>query len=440
MTPPALLHTALVEDDDALRHATSQALTLEGVEVVAFPNAQAALNALSRDYPGAVISDVRMPGMDGLEFFDRLRAIDPELPVILTTGHGDIAMAVDAMKNGAADFLAKPYSSTDLIRAVRRAADRRALALENRRLQDELGRRRQSAILGSSDAARKLRSVIDAVAKSEIDIVLAGDPGTGKSFAARLVHDLGPRRNRPFVTIDADILAREDAELLLFGREPGAGLSRSGLVERASSGTLFLDGIEIASGAVRTRLLALLEKRTVLPLGGDRPRQLNLRIIVARHNREPGDVPDPVLDTLEHRIGAVRIDLPPLAARREDIAELFRHFVAHHALDLEQEPREIGEAQWRYIQAHQWPGNLHELSGYARQFVLGLADVRSLLAPSADQRSLQQIVADFERTVLEDALQQCRGDIVRLQEMLQTPRKTIYDKLAKYDLKPARYR
>lgn len=440
MTATVPLNVALVEDDDALRHATSQALALEGADVIAFANAPAALAALSRDYGGVVVTDVRMPGMDGLEFFAKLREIDPALPVILTTGHGDIAMAVDAIKNGAADFLTKPYSSADLIRAVHRAADRRALSLENRRLHEELGRRRQSAILGASDAARKLRSVIDAVARSEIDIVLAGEPGTGKSFAARLLHDLGPRAGKAFVTIDGDILAREDAELLLFGRDPSAGLSRSGLFERANGGTLFLDGIETAGETLRTRLLALLEKRTVLPLGADRPRQLNLRIIVARRHRGPGDVADPVLDSLEHRMGAVRIDLPPLAARREDIPALFRHFVAQHALELGQEPREIREAQWRYIQAHDWPGNLHELNGYARQFLLGLADVGSHGAPPPGQRTLQQVVADFERTLLEDALRQCRGDIARLQDMLQTPRKTLYDKLAKYDLKPAHFR
>jgi two-component system, NtrC family, C4-dicarboxylate transport response regulator DctD len=443
MSAAVPLQVALVEDDAALRDATTQALTLEGVEVTSFPDARAALGWLTPEFAGVVVSDVRMPGIDGLAFFARLRAIDPELPVILTTGHGDIAMAVEAMKNGAADFLTKPYSSANLIRAVRMSGERRALALENRRLRAELGRSAESAMPGSSPAAQKLRSVIEGVARSEIDVVLVGEAGTGKSHAARLIHDLSPRRSRPFVTIDAGILAHEDADLLLFGRDPGAGLSRTGLVERANGGTLFIDGIDAASGPLRTRLLVLLDQRSVLPQGADRPRPLNLRLIAARL---PGEINGAgggrasADEAIEHRMGAIRIELPPLSARREDIAELFRHFVAHHARVQGGEPPAIGEPQWRHIQAHDWPGNLHELSTYARAFVLGLEQASAPSAPTDGHRSLQQIMADFERTVLEDALRQCGGDMGRLQALLQTPRKTIYDKLARYQLRPGDFR
>ena len=435
---PLPLQVALVEDDAALRDATMQALGLEGAEVVAFPDARAALGWLTADYPGVVVSDVRMPGMDGIAFFAALREIDADLPVILTTGHGDIAMAVEAMKNGAADFLTKPYSSADLIRAVRAASERRALALENRRLREEAGRSAGTAIPGSSPAAVRLRSVIEGVARSEIDVVLTGPPGTGKSHAAQAIHDLSPRRSRPFVTVDAGILAHEDAELLLFGRDPAAGLSRTGLVERANGGTLFIDEIEVVGSTLSARLLSLVEKRSVLPIGADRARRLNIRIIIARlaDSTDAG-----ARDPLWHRLGAVQIAFPPLAERREDVPELFRLFVARHARALDLEAPAIGEAQWRHVLSHDWPGNLHELAGYARAFVLGLAEGEGPgLEALAGQRPLQQIVAEFERTVLEDALRQCRGDIPQLQAMLQTPRKTLYDKLAKYDLKPARFR
>lgn len=445
--PVPLLHVALVEDDPPLRDATMQALGLEGVEVTPFPDARSALGWLTPDYPGVVVSDVRMPGMDGIAFFAALRGIDPDLPVILVTGHGDIAMAVEAMKNGAADFLTKPYASADLIRAVRAAATRRALALENRALREEAGRGARGAIPGTSPAAERLRSVIEGVARSEIDVVLSGPHGTGKSHAARLIHDLGPRRARPFVAVDAGVLAHEDAELLLFGRDPGprsagdgagggGGLSRTGLVERANGGTLFLDDIAAADPVLRARLLALVETRQVFPIGAAQPRRLNLRIIIARlGDAEEADARDP----LWHRLGAVQIAFPPLAQRREDVAEIFRLFVTRHAGALEIVPPAISEAQWRHVQSHDWPGNLHELSGYARAFVLGL-DEAAPAASLAGERSLAQIVADFECTVLEDALRRCRGDVAELQAMLRTPRKTIYDKLAKYDLKPARFR
>lgn len=438
IAPP--LHVALVEDDPPLRDAMLQALSLEGAEVVAFPDARAALGWLSADYPGVVVSDVRMPGIDGIAFFARLREIDRDLPVILTTGHGDIAMAVEAMKNGAADFLTKPYSSAEMIRAVRAASERRALALENRRLREEAGRSTGSAIPGYSPAAQRLRSVIEGVAPSEIDVVLTGAPGTGKSYAARLIHDLSPRRSRPFVTVDAGIFAHEDAELLLFGRDPGARLSRTGLAERANGGTLFLDEIETASDVLTARLLSLVEKRQVLPIGADRARRLNIRIIIARQANIPAGENASARDPLWHRLGAVQIAFPPLAARREDVAEIFRLFVARHAREFDVPAPAIGEAQWRHVQSHDWPGNLHEINGYARAFVLGLADIDAPTPPIAGQRPLQQIVAEFERTMLENALRQCQGDMVMLQEVLQTPRKTIYDKLAKYDLKPSRFR
>ena len=441
--PP--LQVALVEDDPPLRDATLQALALEGVEVAPFPDARAALAWLTPDYPGVVVSDVRMPGLDGIAFFAALRDIDPDLPVILVTGHGDIAMAVEAMKNGAADFLTKPYASADLIRAVRAAAGRRALALENRRLREEAGRGTRGAIPGTSPAAERLRSVIEGVARSEIDVVLSGPRGTGKSHAARLIHDLGPRRARPFVAIDAGVLAHEDAELLLFGRDPGprntgagAGLSRTGLVERANGGTLFIDDIAAAGPVLTARLLALIETRQVFPIGAAHPRRLNLRIIAARLGNAEEEGAG-ARDRLWHRLGAVQIAFPPLTERREDVAEIFRLFTARHARALDIPAPSIGEAQWRHVQTHDWPGNLHELSGYARAFVLGLSE-ETPAAPLAGERPLAQIVVDFERAVLEDALRRCGGDVVQLQAMLKTPRKTIYDKLAKYDLKPARFR
>lgn len=442
-----LLHVALVEDEPDLRDATMQTLMLEGAEVVGFPDARAALAWLDADYPGVVVSDVRMPGIDGIGFFAQLREIDPDLPVILTTGHGDIAMAVAAMKNGAADFLTKPYASADLIRAVRAAAGRRALALENRRLREETRRSAGGAIIGPSAAAERLRSVIEGVARSEIDVLLSGPAGSGKSHGAQAIHDLSPRRSRPFIAVDAGVLAHEDAELLLFGRDPaagqaGGGLSRTGLIERANGGTLFLDEIAAASSVLTTRLAALVEKREVWPIGAAKARRLNIRIIIARTAARTADsaAQNGATDPVWHRLGAVQIAFPPLSDRREDVPEIFRLFVARHAREQDITAPPIGEAQWRHVQSHDWPGNLHELSGYARAFVLGLAEIDAPGGALTGQRPLQQIVADFEQTVLEDALRRCRGDIAKVQAMLQTPRKTIYDKLAKYDLKPARFR
>lgn len=241
------------------------------------------------------------------------------------------------------------------------------------------------------------------------------------------------------------MLAHEDAELLLFGRDPSSGLgrtvlSRTGLIERANGGTLFLDEIDTASGALSARLLSLVEKREVLPIGADRARRLNLRIIISHLADGREGAAALQREPIWHRLGAVQVAFPPLSERREDIPECFRLFVTRHARELGIPAPAIGEMQWRHVQSHDWPGNLHELSGYARAFVLGLSDIGMPSAPIDGRRNLQRIVADFERTVLEDALRHCRGDIAKLQELLQTPRKTIYDKLAKHNLKPSEFR
>jgi two-component system C4-dicarboxylate transport response regulator DctD len=438
MTGTADLTVVLVEDDDALGQATVQALVLGGARAALFGDAQSALKTIDADFPGVVVSDVRLPGMDGLNLFDHLRRIDPEIPVIFTTGHGDVAMAVEAMKNGAADFFTKPFSSAELLRAVEGAAQKRALVLENRRLREALGERMKDRILGSSAAAEQLRNVVAAVARSEVDVVLEGDLGTGKTFTARIIHDLSPRRDRPFVTIDAAVLAHEDAELLLFGREPAAGLSRTGLIERANGGTLFLDEVESASATLLARLMAALQSRSVLPTGADRPRKLNLRIIAAcgesAQRGAAGSAPHQFVD----KLAAVSIKLPPLAARREDIAEIFRYFVGQHGRDLDLVPRSIGEHEWRRIQMHDWPGNLRELSNYARSFVLGLSDASS--AVHDQRRSLQDMVAEFEKELLVDALREARGNVAKVQAKLQTPRKTLYDKFDRHRLVPRSFR
>ena len=439
MTGSNPIEAVLVEDDQALLEATAQALMLDGIQVQPFCDAQSALKVLTRDFAGVVVSDVRMPGMDGLELFARLRALDPDLPVILTTAHGDVHMAVEAMKDGAADFLTKPYSSIDLVKSVRAAATRRALALENRRLHNELSRRSNQTVLGSSDMAENLRSVIAGVSRADIDVIIEGGVGTGKSFAARLIHDLSPRAGRPFVTIDPGILAHEDAELLLFGREPSAGLSRTGLLERGQGGTLLLDELHQGPEHIHSRLLAMLDSRSVLPIGADRPRKLDVRIILTRNPDAPDDQSGR-RRALEQRLGAVRIGMPALVARRTDIPEIFRHFVRQHERDLEQEARPIGESEFGYLQTHDWPGNLRELSGFARAFVLGLGASGERDTVGSRRPTLHEIVSQFERTVLEDAMYRAKGNVAQVQAMLVTPRKTIYDKLDRYGIKPNDFR
>lgn len=425
------LQVMLIEDDEALGQAVLQAMRLEGYDATLFGDARDALSALDADFPGVIVSDVRLPGLDGIAFFERLRQIDAELPVIFTTGHGDVPMAVEMLKKGAADFFTKPYATEQLFRAVASAAERRTLVIENRRLRSALNARSQSRVLGTSQAAEILRSVIGAVAASNVDTLIEGAEGTGKNFVAQLLHETGPRARRHFVTVDRAMVAHQDAELLLFGRDPSAGLSRTGMIERANGGTLLLDDLTGVSGPIEARLLSVLENRTIHPQGAERPRKLDLTILATSRGSGSG---------LDQKMGAVRIVLPPLSARREDIPEFFRHFIIEEERALGVRAPDIGQAVWHHVMSHEWPGNLRELRAFARAFALGLSDLASGLPRTAAGRSLAQILADFERTVLDEALRRSRGNVEAVAAKLGVPRKTLYDKLARHDLKPRDYR
>lgn len=447
MTGQSPVHVVFVEDDASLREATVQGLELEGFNVDSFDNAAAALRMVDAEYPGVVVSDIRMPGMDGLEFFEELKKCDPDLPVILTTGHGDVAMAVEAMKEGAADFLTKPYSAASLFSAVRRAADKRRLVLENRKLRSELSNRKAPRVLGSSDHAERLGRMIGEVAAADIDLMITGESGTGKNFVARQIHDLGPRQGRPFATIDAAIVAHKDAELLIFGRDPGtggvqSGLSRSGLIEKANGGSIFLDEIDTLPAAMQARLLSVVENRTILPIGADRPRSVNIKVISA--TRHAGGIsPDErggIASPLYHRLSGISIALPNLAARRDDIPEIFRYFVADFERELALEANPISEVEWHHLTSHDWHGNLRELRAFARNFVLGLSQFTQISPESHEDVSFKNMVARFESAVLEDALRSSGGRVMEVARSLKMQRKTLYDKLSKYGLKPGNFR
>lgn len=443
MISASAIRVVFIEDDAPLREAVVQGLELERLSVEAFETGASALRRLSRDFEGVVVSDIRLPGMDGLELFEVIRAMDDELPVIFTTGHGDVAMAVEAMKNGAADFLTKPYSSAAILDAIRRAAGRRALVIENRRLRDALRSRTMPALLGGSALVDRLKRLVAEVSKAELDLFVTGESGTGKSFLARQIHELSPRHNRPFVTIGAETWAHQDAELIIFGRDPGSALSRSGLIERASGGTLFLDDIETIPVPLQARMLGVVEQRRYMPIGAARPRQANLRIVsAARSLPVDGKTSDGVSRSLINRLQSVTLALHPLASRREDVPPIFRHFVAEFEREVDRSARPVGDTTWQHLMTHTWPGNLHELRAFARNYVLELDSTvaPSLGAPGGRSGALRDRIAAFERAVLEDTLRDRHGNIRQVIQELGLPRKTLYDKLARHGLNPRTYR
>ena len=265
-----------VDDDDALRAATVQSLELADIEVRAFADAETALAAIDDAFSGAVVTDIRMPRLDGLEFFARIRAIDPEIPVILITGHADVPMAIGALKGGAFDFLAKPYATDHLIAAVRKALTARRLILDNRMLRAAAETSVDSPLIGDSPVMAQLRATIVQIARADIDVLVEGETGTGKELAALLLHRKGPRSGRPFVAVDCGALPEGLAEVELFGHDrgaPGYGpIAREGRIEQSHRGTLFLDGIDNMPLAIQSMLLRVVEERKIRPIGASEPR------------------------------------------------------------------------------------------------------------------------------------------------------------------------
>ncbi|WP_423211390.1 sigma-54-dependent transcriptional regulator [Paracoccus yeei] len=433
----------LVDDDEDLRLAQVQTLRIAGFAVESFASAAEALEGMTADYPGVVLSDVRMPGMDGLELFDRLHGIDPELPVILLTGHADVPMAVSALKQGAYDFLSKPIGADALLAAVGRACQSRALVMENRALRrlarDEAAQ--DSPLIGQSAVMAHLRDSIDRLAQAGGDLWLTGPGGSGKTTVARLIHRQSPRRVRTFVHVPCATLdeARFEAEFL--GTEAQGRAPRSaGLLEKAHRGTLYLDEIDSLNPALQARILAVIEAGELWPAGAAAPRALDLRVIASTRDDPERLVRDGRLrGDLYYRLSGVVLALPPLVERREDIPELFRHFLldACRRLDLPAQP--VTPLVKARLAGHDWPGNLRELRQFAESHALGLSPFDGA-DEAAPDRGLADLVAEYEAGLIREALRLSGGHAGRAMERLRLPRKTFYDKLTRHGIKPAEFR
>jgi two-component system C4-dicarboxylate transport response regulator DctD len=420
----------LVDDDPALRFALQDSFLIAGIEVEACSDATAALKDFDPEHYGAVVSDLRMPRIDGLQLLANLRDQDPDLPVILMTGHGDIGTAVSALHQGAFDFLAKPFATEHLIASVRRALATRALVLENRRLRmlaetlppDE-------DFLGNSPAISRLREMVRQIAAVQVDVLIEGETGTGKEMVARHLHRLSPRRARPFVAVDCAALPETGAEEILFGSR-----NRRGRLADAARGTLFLDEIDSLSPALQGRLSHLIEARELPGPGAGLP--LDLRILASTK----GDLAQAVQrgafrGDLYYRLESVRLRVPPLRERREDIELLFSVFLAEAARQFDRPRPIIAPEISSRLQLDDWPGNLRELRNLAMQMVLGLqVSTSAARAPLTDQIDM------FEKALLCRTLGELDGDVDAAAAHLSLPRRSLYARLNRHGIKPAGFR
>jgi two-component system C4-dicarboxylate transport response regulator DctD len=432
-----------VEDDAQLRSAMVQALELAGLNVLPFDRAAAALAQLTPDFPGVVVSDIRMPGMDGLELLGRIRAIDADLPVLLVTGHGDVPMAVSALHDGAFDFLAKPFATERLLVSVRRALDRRALVMENRRLRAfaAVAAKEQSPLIGESPPMVRLRAMIDQLAETDVDILIEGETGTGKELVARMLHRASRRRGKPFVAVNCGALPEGIAEIELFGHAadsvPHTRLSRTGRIASSSGGTLLLDEIDSMPLAMQARLLRVLEEREVHPIGAEHPEPVDLRVIATAKQ----DVARAVTEgrfraDLYYRLAAMRLRVPALRECGGDVFLLFAAFLEEAKQQLGIGEVSLGPAVHAHLAGHGWPGNVREL----RNFVFEVASGRTLAEPVDSATDLPTRLARFEETLIRDALLRHGGRVSKALAELGVPRKTLYDKIARLGIDLAEIR
>jgi two-component system C4-dicarboxylate transport response regulator DctD len=392
-----------------------------------------------------VVSDIRMPRMDGRQLFRKLKEEDPDLPVILVTGHADVAEAVEAMHEGAYDFVAKPYAAERLVASIRRALEKRRLVLDNRRLRAAADNAQSGwPLIGQTPVMERLRATLRQLADADVDVLLEGETGVGKELAARSLHNLGRRRNREFVAVDCAALPADTLESELFGHElgafNGAVRQRVGRIQQADRGTLFLDDIETLTPVAQGKFLRVLEEREITPLGSNSVRTLDLRVVAAAKS----DLSEAVAagtfrEDLLHRLDVVRVRIPPLRERRDDIPLLFAHFLARACERLDgPHPMIDDRVRWR-LHNHDWPGNVRELSHYAQRVALGLADHGGTTGAS-ELPPLPQRVATYEAQVIEEALAASAGDIRAALEVLRIPRKTFYDKVERHGIDLARHR
>jgi two-component system response regulator AtoC len=446
----------VVDDDPAMRHLVSVILTDNGWEARAVSSAADALRELeARDFD-LVLTDVRMPGMDGLELLREVQRLRPDLTVIVMSAYGAQDQALAAMKAGAYDYLSKPFRRDEVVLVLRKAEERERLARENRRLRTELAEGRgPSNLVGASEGMQEVLRQLRKVAPQKTTVLVTGESGTGKELVARAIHELSPRAALPFVAVNCGAIPSELLESELFGHVRGAFTdetrTRKGLAEEADGGTLFLDEIGELPLGLQVKLLRFLEDEEVRPLGDVRARRVDVRVIAAtardlRRAVAAGEFREDLL----YRLDVVGVRLPPLRERQGDIAALAAHFLARHAR-LRPElgtPRLSDEAREALL-AHRWPGNVRELE-HALERAVVLAEgpvireddlpdtVRAPARPGAshvpETLSIKRETRALEERLIRAALEKTGGNRTRAAELLELSYRALLYKIKEYGI------
>ncbi|QDG94678.1 sigma-54-dependent Fis family transcriptional regulator (plasmid) [Rhizobium sp. NIBRBAC000502774] len=436
----------IIDNDPDLLETLGLSLRVGGFTPELFSDGASALAGLGLDYAGVVLSDVRMPGMDGLELLARVRRLDPDLPVILMTGHGDIEMAVSSMRNGAWDFITKPVGLELLVAALRRASQSRALVMENRDLRNAAARLdADELLLGESSAALSLRQSVTRIGEAGVDVLIDGPSGVGKEYVARAIHRAGPRRARSFMHVACDVLDESRFALEFMGAEAGhGGAARQarlpGRLETAHRGTLYLDRIDLLPLSLQGQFLRLIETREYWSLGAISSRPLDVHVLASSGaDLERMVAAGTFREDLYYRLSSARLAVPALDERREDILPIFRLFLRQASAGLGLAVPEMTAATLARLNTHDWPGNLRELQRFAQSRLLGAG-----ILPHTDALDelpgLAEMMMDYEARIITETLSATRGNATQAMKQLNISRKTFYDKVLKHKLVVRKFR
>ena len=442
---PERVPVLFVDDEAPMRQAVTQWLELAGFELMVHEDAGSAAAKLNAGFPGIVVTDLKMEGMDGLALLRRAQETDPELPVVVITGHGDVQTAVEAMRLGAYDFIEKPFVPERFLEVVRHASEKRQLVIENRRLRRAVNDRTlASRIVGTSKAAESLRGAVADLAGTDVSVIIYGETGVGKDLVAHCLHDFSKRQKGNYVAINCAAIPETMVESEFFGHEAGAFTSamksRPGKIEHASGGTLFLDEIDSMPQATQGKLLRVLQERVVERLGSNQSIAVDLRAIAAskidlRKASEEGRF----RSDLYFRLSVVELVVPPLRERKEDIPLLFEYFAGLSAAAHRRELRPLSVATMNLLMVQDWPGNVRELRNAAERYALGLGGFAPHAQSEDMKLSLAEQVEAFERAVIERSLAESGGKITSVMEQLDIPRRTLSEKMARLGLDRQRF-
>ncbi|MDG1129799.1 sigma-54 dependent transcriptional regulator [Seohaeicola saemankumensis] len=436
---------AIVDDEQDMRQSISQWLALSGYDTETFASAEDALKVLGPDYPGIVISDIKMPGMDGMQFLKKLMGSDSTLPVIMITGHGDVPMAVEAMRVGAFDFLEKPFNPDRMNELARKATNTRRLTLDNRALRRELsdGGQIMKKLIGTSPAMERLREDILDLGQADGHVLIDGETGTGKTLVAHALHAVGARGGRKFVLISCAAFDEDKLAKRLFGPMMPED-SQLPAVEEARGGTLVLEDVETLSDSLQARLLSFINEQGT-------PAETRI-VAISNLQEQDRTCEDALRPDLFYRLAALRITPPPLRQRGEDILTLFTRLSEQFADEYGCDAPQVSAQEAAQLLQAPWPGNVRQLINVAERAVLqsrrGSGTIASLLMTDNEEmqpvmttegKPLKEYVEAFERMLIDNTMRRHKGSIAAVMDELCLPRRTLNEKMAKYGLQRSDY-